>query len=51
MPKEMDWKLDVVSSIKTTYRNYIYFHRGYNTKKLIHRRSDKNINAELGNKM
>ena len=22
----MDWKLGVISLIKTTYRNYIYFH-------------------------
>ena len=37
----MDWKLGVVSLIKTTYRNYIYFHGEQNTKKFIHRGSDK----------
>ena len=37
----MQWKLCVVFLIKTTYRNYIYFHVGQNTKKFIHRRLDK----------
>ena len=27
VPKKMDWNLWVVSMIKTTYANYIYFHR------------------------
>ena len=30
----MDWKLGVVSLIKTTYRNYIYFHGDRTQKKL-----------------
>ena len=34
-------KLGVFSLIKTTYRNYMYFHVGENTEKFIRHRSDE----------
>ena len=41
-------KKDVASLIKTTYKNYIYFDGGYNTKRFIQRGSDEKNNAEPG---
>ena len=38
----MDWKLGAVSLIRqTTYKSYIYFHGGQNTKNFIRQGSDK----------